>query len=242
MIALTLPCSETCLTGGLVIANHISSGGIRDLLRDTALLVTQLSHGGHIEDAGTLRQRCRQLMTRFSTVLVERGFTADVREDAEYAQCAVLDETVLRNLSGESRPAWDAQPLQVECFGNHDAGERVFARLEQRMHEPSPNIELLECYSAILGMGFMGRYAHEGEAKWLALITSLNALLEKLRPVVSDPFLADHTGRQIADWLYHLFPWAIAGFACAAAAVIWLIWAQLLDAQLAYLLSMAPRL
>lgn len=250
---------ETALTGEFPSANLASAGGIRDLLRDTALLVTQLSQGGHTEDAATLRRRCQQLMANFSAALDQRGLATDIREDAAYAQCGLLDEAVLRSLSANNKPIWDAQPLQVERFGMHDLGERIFDRLEWRMREASPNIALLECYSAILGMGFMGRYAREGEAKRSALIVSLNAQLEKMRPEGSPlggrpegspfggrpaaprPFFADRIGRRLADRFYRLSPWAIAGLACVAAAVIWLIWAQVLDAQLAHLASTATR-
>jgi type VI secretion system protein ImpK len=235
MSTLTPARSKTALMGGFATANRSSASGIRDLLHDTALLVTRLSEGGHTEDAGTLRQRCQQLMASFSAALDQRGFAADVREDAEVAQCGLLDEAILRNLSAENKPVWDAQPLQVERFGNHDAGERVFERLGQRMREASPNVALLECYSAVLGMGFMGRYAREGEAKRSVLIASLNAQLEQLRPVAGRPFFADRTGRRLADWFYRLSPWAIAGLACVAAAVIWLSWAQVLDVQIAHL-------
>ncbi|MBC8722522.1 DotU family type IV/VI secretion system protein [Paraburkholderia sp. 31.1] len=267
MSTLTPARGETALMGRFASANRTSASGIRDLLRDTALLVTRLSEGGHAEDPATLRQRCKQLMAGFSTALDQRGFAADVREDAEVAQCGLLDEAVLRNLSAENKPVWDAQPLQVERFGKHDAGERVFERLEQRMREASPHIALLECYAAVLGMGFMGRYAREGEAKRSVLIASLNTQLEKLRPegsplggrpegsplggrpegsplggrpVAARPFFADRTGRRFSDWFYRLSPWAIAGLACVAAAVIWLIWAQVLDAQIAHLVPAVP--
>ncbi|PMS25920.1 type IV secretion protein DotU [Paraburkholderia rhynchosiae] len=226
--------------GGFASANRTCAGGIRDLLRDTALLVTRLSEGGHTEDPGTLRQRCKQLMEGFSTALDQRGFAADVREDAEVAQCGLLDEAVLRHLNATNRTVWDAQPLQVERFGEHDAGERVFIRLEQRMRETSPNVALLECYAAVLGMGFMGRYAREGEARRSVLIAALNTQLEKLRPVAARPFFADRAGRRFSDWLYRLSPWAIAGLPCVAAAVIWLIWAQVLDAQIAHLVPAVP--
>jgi type VI secretion system protein ImpK len=129
------------------------------------------------------------------------------------------------------------KPLQVEQFNLHDAGERVIDRLEVRMREASPQLDLLECYSAILGMGFVGRYAREGEAKRTALMASLNAQLEKLRPSSQRPFIADRAGRRLSDWFYRLSPWAIAGLACLAAAIVWVVWAAALDVQLAHLVS-----
>lgn len=214
--------------------------GIRDLLRDTALLVSMLAQGGTSEPVEQLRQRCVQLMATFAAALEQRGFAADVREDAQYAQCGLLDEAVLRCPLIEDRSSWEARPLQVERFGKLDAGDHVFDRLTERMREASPNVDLLECYAAILGLGFKGRYAREGEAKRATLMATLNARLEKLRPTVAPTFVVEHTGRRVGDWFYRLSPWAIAGTGCIAAAFVYLIWSHALDAQLAHLVSSAP--
>lgn len=216
--------------------NRIQQTGIRDLLRDTALLVTTLSQGGKSEAVTVLRQRCQQLMAQFSAALDQRGVAGDVRDDALYAQCGLLDEAVLRALPMDDKPQWDAQPLQVERFGKHDAGERVFERLTERMREAAPNADLLECYAAILGLGFMGRFAREGQAQRTSLLASLDAQLQKLRPAGTRTFIADRSGRRLADWFYRLSPWAVAGLTCVAAALVYLIWSQALDLQLAHLI------
>jgi type VI secretion system protein ImpK len=213
--------------------------GIRDLLRDTALLVSMLTQGGNGAPVKDLRQQCVQLMAAFSAALEQRGFAADVREDAQYAQCGLLDETVLRCPSIEERSSWEAHPLQVERFGKLDAGDHVFDRLAERMREAPPNVDLLECYAAILGLGFMGRYAREGEAKREMLIATLNARLENLRPAVTRTFIAERTGRRIADGFYRVSPWGIAGLGCIAAALVYLIWGHALDAQLGHLVPSA---
>ncbi|WP_043204570.1 DotU family type IV/VI secretion system protein [Burkholderia cenocepacia] len=211
--------------------------GMRDLLRDTALLVTTLTSGGHTQDAVALRARCKQLVEQFASGLQQRGFPDDVRNEALVAQCGLLDEVALRHLPGESRSAWEREPLQVEQFNLHEAGERVFERLDARMREPAPPVALLECYSAILGMGFVGRYARDGEAKRTVLITSLNARLERLRPSLDRPFIAERVERRVSDWFYRLSPWAIAGLACVAAAIVWGVWSATLDGQLAHLVA-----
>jgi type VI secretion system protein ImpK len=217
-----------------------AGAGIRDLLRDTALLVSTLTQGGTSEPVEPLRQRCVQLMAAFSAALGQRGFAADVREDAEYAQCGLLDEAVLRSPSIKDRSSWEAHPLQVERFGKLDAGDHVFDRIAERLREASPNVDLLECYAAVLGLGFMGRYAREGEAKRATLMATLNARLETLQPAVTRTLIADRTGRRMADWFYRLSPWAIAAFACLAAVPVYLIWGHALDAQLAHLAASAP--
>lgn len=211
--------------------------GMRDLLRDTALLVTTLGTGGAVEDAERLRSRCRQLIAHFSDALERRGYPDDVRREAVIAQCGLLDESVLRSLPAEMRAGWELKPLQVEQFNLHDAGESVFERLETRMRESPPRVDLLECYSAILGMGFVGRYARDGETNRAALIAALNARLEKLCPPSERPFVADRAGRRLSDWFYRLSPWAIAGLACIVAVIVWMAWATALDMRLARLIS-----
>ncbi|WP_042270631.1 DotU family type IV/VI secretion system protein [Paraburkholderia heleia] len=235
MTILTSSRNETALMGLAPATDHVSSGGIRDLLRDTALQVTSLAPGGSVADTTAFRDRCRQLMRNFSDALTRRGYSEDVRREAMLAQCGLLDETALRELGEEARSGWGLKPLQVEQFKLHDAGERVIDCIEARLREASPSVDLLECYSAILGMGFMGRYARDGDAKRAELVAALNARLEKLRPAVDQPFIADHAGRRLSDWFYRLSPWAIAGLACIAAVAVWGVWNVALDAQLAHI-------
>lgn len=227
---------------GATAAGQAPVEGIRDLLRVTGLLVTTLAQGGRTRDPVGLRARCEQLVDQFSNSLERRGFPDDIRNDALVAQCGLLDEVALRHLPTESRSAWELNPLQVERFNMHDAGNRVFERLEVRMREPSPQVDLLECYSAILGMGFVGRYALEGEARRTAVIASLNAQLEKLRPPLDRPIVADRATRRLSDWFYRIGPWAIACLACVAAAVVWGVWSTALDVKLAHLVTVKAAL
>ncbi|WP_126283674.1 DotU family type IV/VI secretion system protein [Burkholderia stagnalis] len=223
---------------------------IRAELRDTALLVTQLTNAGQVENIGETRQRCVQLVAQFSTRLDALGIAPDVRDDAVIAQCGLIDETVLRYLPPADRALWEPKPLQVERYGIHDAGDRVYERIEFRMREPAPNVDLLEYYAAILGIGFRGRYAspsgvtsasHDGEAKRQVLIAALATLIDRLRPAIPQPFMTDRSTTRLIDRFKRLSPWAIAGLACGAAALVWLVWHQILDAQLAHLVQQAKR-
>ncbi|WP_322060534.1 DotU family type IV/VI secretion system protein [Paraburkholderia sp. J63] len=216
-------------------AEPVIGSGMRDELRDTALLVTSLAPGGRVKDAVQLRGRCTQVMGRFSDAITRRGYPEGERQDAMLAQCGLLDEIALRHLNGESRATWELTPLQVERFGLHDAGVSVIDRMEARVREASPNADLLECYAAILGMGFMGRYALDGETKRNALMSALASRLEKIRPAADQPFMADHSARRLSDWFYRLAPWVVAGLACVVAAIVWGLWGVALDAQLAHI-------
>lgn len=218
-------------------AHHRSGASIRGLLRDTALQVSTLNQGGIAESVPMLRKRCVELVEAFAATLEQRGIAADVREDALYAQCGLLDETILRYLPLEQKYQWDAQPLQVERFGKHNAGDYVFERLTERMRETPPNIDLLECYSAVLGLGFSGRYAREGEEKRAALIVALEAQIAKHRPAVNHRLIADRSSVRLTDWLRYVSPWAVAGAGCIVALLVYFVWSRTLDVQLAHLLA-----
>ncbi len=216
-----------------------TTGSLRAMLRDTALLVTTLTARGQVDDADAFRARCRQLIEQFSAALARSPYPDDVRNEARIAQCGMLDEAALRHLPAERRAAWRETPLQVEHFDLHDAGERVIGCLEARLRETPPQRDLLECYSAILGMGFEGRFSRGHEARRDALLAALNTRLESLRPEAAPAFVADRAQRRLSDWLRRLSPWAIAGLAGGVALIAWLACAAALDAQVAHLLPAA---
>ncbi|WP_193727048.1 DotU family type IV/VI secretion system protein [Burkholderia sp. BE17] len=238
-----------------LLAREPSSGrsprpSMRALLRDTALLVTHLSNGGQVDSQENLRQQCVRLIAQFATALDAQGIAADIRDDAVLAQCGLIDEAALRYLPASDKGNWESRPLQVERFGTHDAGTRIYERLEHRMREPAPNVDLLECYAAVLGLGFRGRYAarsglsaeaHDGEAKRQAVIAALVAQIDQLRPDAQPGFVTDRSNTRLIDRFKRLSPWAIAGIACVIAICVWFAWDRILDAELAQLVQKAKR-
>jgi len=205
--------------------------GLRKLLRNTGLLATSLGDNGTVPDAATFRQHCRDAIQTFSEALAQHGYPEDIKREISLAQCGLLDEAALRHLSADSRGAWELKPLQVERFKVHDAGEFVIDRIEARLLEAPPNADLLEGYAAILGMGFMGRYARDSESRRVELIGALGTRLNKLRPREEPSFVSDRAGRQLSDWVHRLSPWALAGVVCVVAAIVWSMWAVALNTQ-----------
>ncbi|MEA3091906.1 MAG: type secretion system protein ImpK [Caballeronia sp.] len=212
---------------------------MRALLRDTALEVSLLSQDTAEESAFELRKRCLQVVDDFDRALQAKQFPKDVREDAVYAQCGLLDETALRYLPEDERSKWDAQPLQVERFGNHDAGDRIYERIAVRAQEIPPKVALLECYATILGLGFLGRYANDGELRRAELAALLNERIPRAEPRRAS-LIIDSVSSTRLDWLRRLSPWTVAGMVCVTAALIWFTLGQSLDAQLANLPRLKP--
>jgi type VI secretion system protein ImpK len=196
---------------------------IRALLADTALLVSALEGGGDVGTVEQLRARCMIQIRTLSDELERSNVPADVRHDAMLAQCALLDESVLRHLKGDARSGWELKPLQVECFNRHDAGSQVFERLDAQMRAASPNPRLLEAYAAILGLGFNGRYALDPAGR-RQVVAALDAMLARLGCGSHPAFVADHSATRIGDWFRRLSPWGVFAFGCVVAGVVYAIW------------------
>ncbi|WP_245004726.1 DotU family type IV/VI secretion system protein [Paraburkholderia sacchari] len=207
--------------------------GMRDLLHDTALLVTSVSSGGIVSNTEQFRDRCRQASELFAAALARQDYPEDVQREALLAQCGVLDETALRYLPTQARTVWEHRPLQVERFSIHDAGRRVIDSIEAHLREASPDAELLEYYATILGLGFMGRHALDGQARRAALIASLQARLETFRQSAEEPFVTDQTGRRLSSAMARLAPWIPVALAGLVAVAIWVVGRNAIDTQLA---------
>ncbi|MDN5986754.1 MAG: DotU family type IV/VI secretion system protein, partial [Hafniaceae bacterium] len=68
---------------------------IDELLQDTWLLVVQLRQGVPVEHGQTLWQHCTKNIERTEQTLKEAGMHQSAIDHIRYAQCALLDETVL---------------------------------------------------------------------------------------------------------------------------------------------------
>lgn len=217
-----------------------AGAGMRDLLHDTALLVTSLSCGGTVHDARQFSERCALLVEQLADVLARRGEPENVRREVLIAQCGLLDEVALRYLPTEARAAWERQPLQVQRFSIYDAGRRVIDSIETQLHAASPDVGLLEFYAAILGLGFIGRYAREGETKRAALIAALDTKLQTLRSSTDETFLTRATGAGLSGGIRRLAPWIIVLLAGVIAVVLWIGGNRRLDTQFAQLGQPTP--
>ncbi|WP_081069651.1 DotU/TssL family secretion system protein [Burkholderia stagnalis] len=146
-------------------------------LRDTALTVASLRCGLAPQSFDSLRKTCSQQITRLREEMISAGHPHDVVEDAVYAQCALLDESALRNLTGDDRDAWEREPLQIGEFQRHDAGDEVISRIERRLAEPRPVLPLLAIFRAVLSLGFTGKLALSGQDAHAMLLRTIDERL-----------------------------------------------------------------
>ncbi|AOJ35787.1 DotU family type IV/VI secretion system protein [Burkholderia metallica] len=180
-------------------------------LRDTAMTVASLTHEPARHSFAPLRHSCSAQVARLRDEMTSAGHPLDVIEDALYAQCALLDETALRNLTGDDRTAWEREPLQVEAFGRNDAGHEVISRIEHRVAEPRPVLPLLAIFRAILDLGFAGKLALGERGAHAAL---LNAIDERLggKPDTHLPVMIDDVTACRPSGRFGPFSWLALSF------------------------------
>lgn len=103
----------------------------------------------------------RPTFERMLEELEQRGRTlryADRQvQDIKFALAAFVDETILTN-NFPLREVWEANPLQLEYFGEHLAGVKFFERLDAMLKNPAADADALEVYYLCLLLGFKGKY------------------------------------------------------------------------------------
>lgn len=103
--------------------------------------------------------KLRRLLQESAQKMVIAGIDPRSYDDARFALCAWIDETVM-NSPWQHRAAWQRALLQSEYYNTVNAGAEFFDRLNQ-LH-PDHN-DVREIYYLCLGLGFAGRYSMEGD-------------------------------------------------------------------------------
>jgi type VI secretion system protein ImpK len=119
-------------------------------------------------DEAAYRERLRQLLAQVDRGAKKLQIDPDDVYRAKFAFCALVDEIVLASQL-RIRDEWERNPLQLEMFGEHMAGEKFFDALEKLRREGARGVQVLEVFHMCLLLGFQGHYVREGVEKlsWL---------------------------------------------------------------------------
>jgi type VI secretion system protein ImpK len=199
-------------------------------LRDTALSIASLAGDSAPRSFTTFRDSCKRQVRALREQLTSAGHTSDVVEDAVYAQCALLDEKALSNLKGDDRAAWEREPLQVDEFQSHDAGDELIRRIERRLAQPQPVLPLLAIFGAVLDLGFVGKFALSGHDARAALVRAINERLGRDLDT-SSVLVVKPDG--VRRWNRRLSPLAWVAISIIAASIAYLALDQWLTASIA---------
>ena len=141
---------------------------LMDLFYQGFYMIFLLRNGYTPADGATYRERLRQLLAQVDRGAKKLQLDPDDVFQAKFAFCALIDEIVLMSRL-RIRDEWERNPLQLEMFGEHMAGEKFFDSLEKLRGEGARRVQVLEVFHMCLLLGFQGRYILEGVEKlsWL---------------------------------------------------------------------------
>ena len=114
----------------------------------------------HISSGESFRGRTRTTLQEIERSAISAGHDSRDVNDTHFAVVALLDSVVLHS-QGPVRAEWERQTLQEELFGQTDAGEVFFEKLERlRKRQDSERLaDILEVFLLCLLLGFQGRYS-----------------------------------------------------------------------------------
>ncbi|WP_280283009.1 type VI secretion system protein TssL, short form [Pseudomonas sp. BN415] len=172
------------------------------LLQDTYLLVVSLREGAVALSGRELWRHCCEQVESLRNALKEAGVSQRSIDCISYAQCALLDETVLGHAGDEAHASWASEPLQAKFFSRHQAGESLYEDMREVLRQPAPDPQVLTAYQRVLMLGFKGRYRDLQDPEREELLSALDAQVSPL--AVRDALISDSgrgRGFALRRWL-----------------------------------------
>jgi len=115
-------------------------------------------------DIHSLRQHVSQLISNFQVQLKTVIDDAELRSNASYIVCSLIDETVLNTPWGENS-AWSQKPMLSQFHQETYGGEKVYNILDNAMLSPTLHYELIELIYLSLSLGFLGKLRIDPQGK-----------------------------------------------------------------------------
>ncbi len=138
----------------------VVNNGLNSLIEAAGTLLSLASQlSSQIHDPGVVKLRTQigaEVQT-FVSKAREYGIDNEMLNNASYALCAFLDETVMETPWGGDS-FWLEKPLLVEFHGDTWGGEKFFDILQDARDNPYRNLDLLELMYLCLAFGFEGTY------------------------------------------------------------------------------------
>lgn len=134
------------------------------IFADTWLTVSRLKSGMSVKNGQKFFQRACQQVEQARSCLQAEGFSTTDIEHMLYAQCALLDESVMNRSEPDSAyEQWLQSPLQAKYFNTLEAGARLWDRMANMLNDNSAKAGVLVCFHRVLLLGFSGQYRKDDE-------------------------------------------------------------------------------
>jgi type VI secretion system protein ImpK len=122
---------------------------------------------------GQVKSDIDRLIAVSEDCIKDKSFSQDDYNQAKFAICAWIDETILGS-SWKEKGRWQGEQLQRVHFNTADAGVEFFERLNVLGNHQK---EVREVYYLCLSLGFAGRYGDEKDAYLLEQLRTSNLKL-----------------------------------------------------------------
>ncbi|MBG5882501.1 type VI secretion system protein TssL, short form [Providencia alcalifaciens] len=158
--------------------NTTSHHTIDMIFAQTWLMVCQLHQGTAITHGDSFYRRVCQLIDETRQKLLEHGYPESAIEHMQYAQCALIDESVMnRQHQDDGYNTWIQSPLQARYFNTLEAGDKLWDRLRSILNETAPNPDVLLCFHRVLTLGFVGKFRQKEAPERERIVAQLNVQL-----------------------------------------------------------------
>ena len=164
------------LSPTLTLFQVTSTTNLIDLLHDGFYVVFLLKNQYIPANPDEFREKILTLLNRFENQARKLQFSAADIQDAKYAYCALLDETIVTQQDLQFldlQNHWMISPLQLSLFGSQLAGYRFFEILESLRSHGKERLAALEVLHYCMLLGFHGKFRIES-------IQSLNHLMDRV--------------------------------------------------------------
>ena len=144
---------------------------------------------GIVAPSNDLRPKIAAMLTDFENRAERYRYSSKIIQVSKFALASFVDETVLSN-NFNLKEEWEKNPLQLEYFGEHLAGNKFFEKLAAMIKQVDVTADAVEIYYVCMLLGFKGRYAvYEKERLLQIMQETANALVKagKIRPVELSP-------------------------------------------------------
>lgn len=210
-----------------------NTANLIDLMHDGFYIVFLLKNQYVPSNAESFREKILTLLNRFEGQARKLHFSSDDIQDAKYAYCALLDETIVTQQDArffDLQNNWMMCPLQLSLFGSQLAGYRFFEKMDEIRSKGKDRLTALEVYHYCILLGFHGKYRLES-------IENLNVLASRVGDEIDflkgkkasfSPFA--NLPDQIKHIIHHELPffWIL---------IFWMLFAFTAFAGLKYMLS-----
>lgn len=163
--------------------SHVTTNLI-DLLYDGFYIVFLLKNHYIPSHPASFREKILEMLNYFEHQARKQQFSFEDIQDAKYAYCALLDETIVTQQDArffDLQNYWMIDPLQLNLFGSQLAGYRFFEHLEEIRYKDNERLAVLEVYHYCLLLGFHGKYRLESVHSLNQLITQVSEQIDYLK-------------------------------------------------------------